>query len=78
MWHIVPLKQHRGGEVYSRSLDAVPEFDGLVEGRAGEDPGVGREEDLVDWLLVAGEAGDVLLLHLRVPQTQREVVWRWY
>lgn len=53
---------------------SVPDFDGLVEGGRGEEPGVRGEEHLIDQGAVAGQPGQGLLVLGWVPQEQREVI----
>lgn len=56
------------------SAASVPDFDGLVEGGRGEEPGVRGEEHLIDQGAVAGQPGQRLLVLCWVPQEQREVI----
>lgn len=53
---------------------SVPDFDGLVEGRRGQEPGVRGEEHLVDQGAVASQPGQWLLVLGWVPQEQSEVI----
>lgn len=53
---------------------AIPQLDGLVEGRTGNDPRVGREKDLVDQRLVAGHSPQRLFVLCRHPEEEREVI----
>lgn len=53
---------------------AFPDLDGLVEGGAGDEASVRREEDLVDERVVTGHAAQRLLLLRGGPEEQREVI----
>lgn len=63
-----------GPDGFLLSGASVPDFDGLVEGGRGEEPGVRGEEHFIDQGAVAGQPGQRLLVLGWVPQEQREVI----
>lgn len=65
----MPIQRRQKG-----SCAAVPNFDLLIERRAGETSPVWAKRQVVDGLLMAREACQHLLVLDRIPEAEREVI----